>query len=147
MSVNSKHIATFLLGAAAALAAQKYITMTDEEKAAKTALETRITEATAPQREQLATLEKQIAEQETANKTLSEELNHWQTEFEREINGQRSGISGVGPRAKSIQDDQLAWRRLESKRLASVLEGLTGQRFTECHFDVVGSAGDVSRVD
>ena len=33
MSVNSKHIATFLLGAAAALAAQKYVTMTDEEKA------------------------------------------------------------------------------------------------------------------
>ena len=33
MSVNSKHIATFLLGAAAALAVQKYMTMTDDEKA------------------------------------------------------------------------------------------------------------------
>jgi isopenicillin N synthase-like dioxygenase len=32
MSVNNKHIATFLLGAAAALAAQKYLTMSDEEK-------------------------------------------------------------------------------------------------------------------
>ncbi len=32
MSVNSKHIATFLLGAAAALAANKYMTMTAEEK-------------------------------------------------------------------------------------------------------------------
>jgi len=32
MSVNSKHIATFLLGAAAALAAHKYMTMTPEEK-------------------------------------------------------------------------------------------------------------------
>jgi uncharacterized protein YicC (UPF0701 family) len=32
MSVNSKHIATFLLGAAAALAAQKYMSMTPEEK-------------------------------------------------------------------------------------------------------------------
>ncbi len=32
MSVNSKHIATFLLGAAAALAASKYITMTAQEK-------------------------------------------------------------------------------------------------------------------
>ncbi len=102
--------------------------LTDEEKAAKAALEAKITESSAPQREQLATLEKQIVTQETANKTLSEELNHWQTEFEREINGQRSGIVGVGPRAKSIQDDQLAWRRLESKRLASVLEALTGQR-------------------
>ena len=32
MSVDSKHIATFLLGAAAALAAHKYMTMTPEEK-------------------------------------------------------------------------------------------------------------------
>lgn len=32
MSVNSKHIATFLLGAAAALAASKYMNMTPEEK-------------------------------------------------------------------------------------------------------------------
>ena len=32
MSVNAKHIATFLLGAAAGLAAHKYMTMTDEEK-------------------------------------------------------------------------------------------------------------------
>lgn len=32
MSVNSKHLATFLLGAAAAFGAYKYMTMTDEEK-------------------------------------------------------------------------------------------------------------------
>ncbi|MBL0052878.1 MAG: YtxH domain-containing protein [Bacteroidetes bacterium] len=32
MSVNSKHLATFLLGAAAALAAKKYMDMTPEEK-------------------------------------------------------------------------------------------------------------------
>ena len=32
MSVNSKHIATFLLGAAAALAGAKYMSMTAEEK-------------------------------------------------------------------------------------------------------------------
>ena len=32
MSVDSKHVATFLLGAAAAFAAHKYMTMTDEEK-------------------------------------------------------------------------------------------------------------------
>jgi gas vesicle protein len=32
MSVNSKHIATFLLGAAAALGAAKYMSMTPEEK-------------------------------------------------------------------------------------------------------------------
>lgn len=32
MGVNSKHLATFLLGAAAALAAKKYMDMTPEEK-------------------------------------------------------------------------------------------------------------------
>lgn len=32
MSVNSKHIASFLLGAAAALATFKYMSMTAEEK-------------------------------------------------------------------------------------------------------------------
>ena len=32
MSVNAKHIATFILGAAAGLAAAKYMNMTDEEK-------------------------------------------------------------------------------------------------------------------
>jgi F0F1-type ATP synthase membrane subunit b/b' len=32
MSVNNKHVATFLLGAAAAFAAYKYMNMTDEEK-------------------------------------------------------------------------------------------------------------------
>jgi gas vesicle protein len=32
MSVNSKHIATFILGAAAGLAAAKYMNMSDEEK-------------------------------------------------------------------------------------------------------------------
>ena len=32
MSVNNKHLATFLLGAAAAFGAYKYMTLTDEEK-------------------------------------------------------------------------------------------------------------------
>ncbi len=32
MSVNSKHIATFMLGAAVGLAAAKYMSMSDEEK-------------------------------------------------------------------------------------------------------------------
>jgi chromosome segregation ATPase len=32
MSVNAKHIATFILGAAAGLAAAKYMSMSDEEK-------------------------------------------------------------------------------------------------------------------
>ena len=104
------------------------ISMTDEEKQKQTALEAQIAEATKTQREQLATMDKQIAGQEAANVKLGGELNFWQTEFEREVNGQRSGILGVGPRAKSIQDDQLAWRRLEAKRLAGILEAQSMQR-------------------
>jgi uncharacterized MAPEG superfamily protein len=104
------------------------IPMTDQEKQKQTALEAQIAEATKTQREQLATMDKQIAGQEAANVKLGGELNFWQTEFEREVNGQRSGILGVGPRAKSIQDDQLAWRRLEAKRLAGILETQSLQR-------------------
>ena len=104
------------------------IPLTDEQKKAKEALEAQVNESTKAQRASLAALEKQIAEQEAANTKMATELNFWQTEFEREINGQRSGFIGEGPRAKSIRDDQLTWRRAESKRLASVLEGLTAQK-------------------
>lgn len=104
------------------------IPLTDEQKAAKDALELQVTDATKSGKQSLAALEKQIAEQEAANTKLSAELNFWQTEFEREMNGQRSGLVGEGPRAKSIRDDQLAWRRAESKRLTSVLESLTAQK-------------------
>ena len=104
------------------------VPLTDEQKKAKDALDTQVTESTKAQRDSLAALEKQIAEQEAANTKLSAELNFWQTEFEREINGQRSGMTGEGPRAKSIRDDQLTWRRAESKRLTDVLGGLTGQK-------------------
>ncbi len=102
--------------------------MSEDEKKAQAELEKQINEATAALKEQVAALEKQIATEDAANKKLAAELNFWQTEFEKEVNGQRSGIIGLGPRAKSIQDDQLAWRRLESKRLAGVLESLTAQR-------------------
>jgi hypothetical protein len=44
------------------------------------------------------------------------------------VNGQRSGILGLGPRAKSIQADQLEWRRAESARLAGLLDTMTKNR-------------------
>lgn len=102
--------------------------MTEDQKKAQTELENQITEATAALRQQVAALDQQITTEDAANKKLAAELNFWQTEFEKEVNGQRSGIIGLGPRAKSIQDDQLAWRRLEARRLAGVLESLTAQR-------------------
>ena len=60
--------------------------------------------------------------------TLQTELGFWQTEFEREINGQRSGLAGEGPRARSIRDDQLQPRREESRRLGGLMEHLTQEK-------------------
>jgi hypothetical protein len=59
---------------------------------------------------------------------IQEELAHWQREFEREVNGQRSGIVGLGPRAKSIQEDHLNWRRSEAARLSGLLEARTAEK-------------------
>ncbi len=77
---------------------------------------------------QLAQIDEQITTHSTEYQTLQEELDHWQREFENEINGQRSGIVGVGPRARSIRDDQLEWRRAEAKRLSGLMQSLTLQR-------------------
>lgn len=102
--------------------------LTDEEAKAKAALDAKIGEATKPIAERLKTIDKDLEANSVAANKITGELNFWQTEFERELNGQRSGIVGLGPRARSIQDDQLTWRRAESKRLTSVLETLTAQR-------------------
>ena len=101
---------------------------TGTDKTAKTALEKKIAEAQTPALEKLKAVETELATVEAQSKTLQGELNFWQTEFEREVNGQRSGIVGLGPRAQSIQNDQLMWRRDESKRLTSLLEVRTNER-------------------
>jgi hypothetical protein len=104
--------------------------LTEEEKRVKAELDKRIAEVVKPIAARLETVDKDLETNNIAAKKITEELNFWQTEFERELNGQRSGIIGLGPRAKSINDDQLTWRRAESKRLTSVLETLTTQRNT-----------------
>lgn len=121
---NETFTAKFLEGAAATGAKPQ----TEEEARAKAELDARIAEVSKPITERLKTVEKDLETNTIAAKKITEELNFWQTEFERELNGQRSGIVGLGPRARSIQDDQLTWRRAESKRLTSVLETLTNQR-------------------
>ena len=93
----------------------------DELKAA-------IGEATKPFQERLAVVDTQIAELTPQYATLQTELGFWQTEFERELNGQRSGLAGEGPRARSIRDDQLQPRREEAKRLGGLLEHLTTEK-------------------
>src|SRR5438093_5576043 len=60
--------------------------------------------------------------------TVHGDLAYWQKEYEREINGQRSGYLGVGPRARSIDSDQLAWRRIEAGRLSGMIEHLTSEK-------------------
>ncbi len=91
-------------------------------------LEKKIDKAVAPYREQIAEIE---SEQETVSADyikLQQELDYWQREFEREVNGQRSGIVGLGPRARSIRDDQLEWRRAESRRLSEQLDSLAARK-------------------
>ncbi len=91
-------------------------------------LDQRILEETGPLKTKLAKLNLEMTKGAATYKTMQSELDHWQREFEREVNGQRSGIVGLGPRAKSIRDDQLAWRRTEAKRLGSVVDSLTQQQ-------------------
>ncbi len=75
-------------------------------------------------------IEKQSAEFSPQYAKLQTELGFWQAEFERELNGQRSGLRGEGPCARSIRSDQLEPRREESKRLGGLLEHLTAEKST-----------------
>lgn len=103
-----------------------------EDAAAKSeaqkAMEAAAAEATAGLRANLGNVEKELETAQTDARKLQGELDFWQREFEREVNGQRSGIVGLGPRARSVQDDQLVWRREEAKRQALALENLTKER-------------------
>ncbi len=100
----------------------------DANNKAKTEMEKSITEAQLPTKEKLMVVEKEITTLEEQSKKLQADLDFWQKEFEREVNGQRSGIIGLGPRATSIQQDQLSWRRDETKRLGGLLEVRTKDR-------------------
>jgi Domain of unknown function (DUF4407) len=87
-------------------------------------------EATAPFRARLDVVVKQSDELTPQYTTLQTELSFWQAEFERELNGQRSGLAGEGPRARSIRSDQLEPRREETKRLGALLEHLSAEKAT-----------------
>ncbi len=104
--------------------------LTEDEKKAKAERDAKIAEAIAPGKLRLEKLDADMAKISADYQKIAAELNQWQTEFEREVNGQRSGIIGLGPRAKSIQEDQLKWRRAESARLSSLLDTLTQNRVT-----------------
>ncbi len=96
----------------------------------QTELKAAISAGTAPFSERLALVETQSTEFSPQYVKLQSELGFWQAEFERELNGQRSGMRGEGPRARSIRADQLEPRREESKRLGALLEHLTAEKST-----------------
>ncbi len=96
----------------------------------QTELKAATDEATAPFRTRLDLINKQSDELSPQYAKLQTELGFWQAEFERELNGQRSGLRGEGPRARSIRSDQLEPRREESKRLGALLEHLTAEKAT-----------------
>jgi hypothetical protein len=98
--------------------------------AQQTELKAATDEATAPFRTRLELVNKQSDELSPQYAKLQTELGFWQAEFERELNGQRSGLRGEGPRARSIRSDQLEPRREESKRLGALLEHLTAEKAT-----------------
>ena len=93
----------------------------------QTELEKRVAESTAAAREKLDGLEQEITTISGQAAATQTELDYWQKEYERELNGQRSGLVGRGPRAMSIESDQLAWRREESQRQTGLLAALTTQ--------------------
>ena len=99
--------------------------LSDEQQ---TELKKSVEEATAAFRRSLEAVEKQIAELTPAYTKIQTELAFWQAEFERELNGQRSGMVGEGPRAKSIRSDQLDWRRAELKRIGGLLESASAEK-------------------
>jgi len=87
-------------------------------------------EATTPFTARLEVLQTQSDELTPQYAKLQTELSFWQSEFESELNGQRSGLVGEGPRARSIRSDQLEPRREETKRLGSLLEHLSAEKST-----------------
>lgn len=93
-------------------------------------LDAAIADAVKPFKDRLATVQSQFDELSPTYATLQTELGYWQTEFERELNGQRSGLVGEGPRARSIRSDQLEPRRAESQRIGGLLEHLTTEKST-----------------
>ncbi len=93
-------------------------------KEAADELVNRIALAQKPIQQKIAENTKLIEQLSPQLATVQGELDFWQKEYEREINGQRSGLVGVGPRARSVESDQLAWRRTEVLRLSGEVEHL-----------------------
>lgn len=91
-------------------------------------LDSSISDAAAPFTERLKIVQGQYDELSPKYATVQTELGFWQSEYENELNGQRSGLVGEGPRARSIKTDQLEPRRTEAQRMGGLLEHLTSEK-------------------
>ena len=94
----------------------------------KTELKKTIDAAVAPFAARLKEIEPQLTSLLPQYSKVQSELEFWQSEYERELNGQRSGLVGEGPRARSVHADQLEPRRQESARLAGLIQHLTAEK-------------------
>ncbi|MFT5470581.1 MAG: hypothetical protein ACI8UO_005710, partial [Verrucomicrobiales bacterium] len=100
----------------------------NREPEERAALDAQVIQATQALKTQVASVDGQMAQHNEAYTKVQTELGHWQEEYEKEVDGSRSGTAGIGPRAKSIDQDQLGWRRDEIKRLGSLMTSLTQTR-------------------
>ncbi len=107
-------------------------------------LEKRTEDAAKGLKQELADLDARIQTQEQSKSALQAELDDWQRQFEEEINGQRSGVAGVGPRARSIQKDQLEWRRADMQRMTDELRTF-GARRVEIQNSISTSADGIRK--
>ncbi|MEM1297124.1 MAG: DUF4407 domain-containing protein, partial [Verrucomicrobiota bacterium] len=95
---------------------------------AKQAMEEQVEQATKAKQAQLANLDSQLEKHNADLAKVREDYSKWQEEYDAEISGNRGGPAGIGPRAKSIEADQLSWRRTETARLTELVTSLTRQR-------------------
>ncbi len=109
------------------------IVLDEKKEVSQTAAPSTVTDAFVVEQIEQATQAQRKREQELAGEIASlteqrdkvqEEVAHWQAQYEQEIGGERSGVAGVGPRAKSIRTDQLDPRRQELERLTRMLSTL-----------------------
>jgi hypothetical protein len=94
----------------------------------QTELKTAMADATKTYTDRITVIDTEVATLSPQYTKIQQEQAHWQEQFEKEVNGQRRGMRGLGPRARSIRDDQLAWRRTEAARLGEQLKHLTEEK-------------------
>jgi len=109
---------------------EEFAGLTPEQQ---TKLKKSIDEATQTFTTRVTAIDDEVVKVTPQYEKIQQEQAYWQEQFEREVNGQRSGIRGLGPRARSIRDDQLAWRRTEAARLGALLKSLSEEKKRTAH--------------